>query len=348
LTNQSLPVLRWLILFVCLIPLYFILKKYKDIEYRHIFTLICVLCLVYYIGYLGQGLYSENILKISRYDSQGFVWAGSSIAVLPFIIGLPCGMWLFNHQSIKLRVLGILVGVSAVCVCFYYESRILIVLLACCLIVSVFVLDWRKALVYIGIIVAVWVSLVIYTTILRSFMINMTQNVTTIRIFNFLIDTTYFTSYTDRTGEYITYAITGTTSQTDVGRVISILAPFNATDLFGHGTYLHHTVLPPYFREMAMVKSPDIVIPDFIRTTGFASYLTDYGFIGLGLLIINFIFVGLKLILNRSKIWLLIGVSLCFCFGWLFVSNILDNVLWWLLIVPFGLLEKLNDKRIVV
>jgi hypothetical protein len=334
---QSIEIIRWLFLFFALAWLcIFTLRQYES-SFKHIPTLICILCLVYYIGYIIQGLYSENILKVSRWDSQGTVWVGSSYAVLPLIVGIPCGVWLFGHSLRKLRLLGLSVGIVAVVICFYYESRILMLLLASCLAVSFFVIGWKRALIYIGIILATWGLLLLYTSIMRS--INQAVFNHSITLFNMQIDTTYFNSYKERLGEYLQLETTN-----DNDRMLAILAPINASSVLGYGTYQHHYVLSQYINDLGCNVS------QFVRTTGFGSFLVDYGWTGFGLLIINFICVGLKLILNRSRIWLLLGISLCFGFGWLFVSNILDNVLWWLLIVPFGMLERLNyeaNQRVV-
>ena len=225
-------------------------------------------------------------------------------------------------------------GICAVAVIFYYESRILMFLLIASLIVSFLVIGWKKALIYSGIIIGTWLLLTIYVSIMRS--IDQAVFVNSISIFNFQIDTTYFNSYKERFGDYFQSITTAIPQSNDVDRMTAILAPINVSSLFGYGTYQHHLILAPYIRELGGN------VPDFVRTTGFGAFLADYGWMGFGLLTLNFICVGLKLILNRSKIWLLLGVSLCFAFIWLFISNILDNVLWWLLIVPFGLIERLN------
>ena len=226
-------------------------------------------------------------------------------------------------------MLGLLVGISAVSVSFYYESRVLMFLIVIFLIVSFFVIGWKRALIYSGITIGTWLLLTLYVSIMRSIDQAVFDN--KITLFNFQMDTTYFNSYKERFGDYFNSVTSITPQLNDTDRMTSIIEPIKASSLFGYGTYQHHTVLVPYIKTS-----------NFIRTTGFGAFLTDYGWVGFGLLVLNFICTGLKLILNRSKIWLLMGVSLCFGFGWLFVSNILDNVLWWLLIVPFGILERLN------
>jgi hypothetical protein len=347
--TQSIEIIRWLFFFFALVFLCLLTTRQVKAQFKYIPELICILCLVYYVSYIGQGLYSETFLHISRFKSQGTIWAGSSYAVLPFVVGLPCGIWLFGHSLQKQRVIGALVGVCAVAVIFYYESRILLLLLVGCLIVSFFIIGWKNALIYLGIVLGTWLILLIYTSIMRS--IDQATFAHSITIFGFTMDTQYFDSYKERTGEYFQAIATAKPMETDVDRIVHLLSPFNAlkgNELFGYGTYQHHTILPQYFRELISIKYPELKvnISNFVRTTGFGAFITDYGFVGFGLLILNFICVGIKLIFNRSKMWLLLGVSLCFAFIWLFISNILDNVLWWLLIIPFGLLDRLNYEVI--
>jgi hypothetical protein len=187
--------------------------------------------------------------------------------------------------------------------------------------------------------IGIWLLLEVYTIVIRS----TDGTILSHSIFNIPIDVTIINNANGIISEYYESLITLTPLPTDTDRMIEIVAPIKASTLFGYGTYMHHTVLAPYIITEAANRG--IVFgSDFVRVTGFAAFLTDYGWVGFGLLIINFICVGLKLILNRSKIWLLLGVSLCFAFGWLLVSNILDNVMWWLLIVPFGILERMNKE----
>jgi len=79
------------------------------------------------------------------------------------------------------------------------------------------------------------------------------------------------------------------------------------------------------------------------RTTAFTGLTVDTGLVGMLLFISNFIFVLIRLIKYPSQyrnMWL---AYLFLAFMWLFVNNISDIVLLYLLIMPGGIIEQLNN-----
>lgn len=336
--DQGQHIARLFILYLGLIILFVVTKKYKDIDYKYLFILIAVLCIFYYSAYIIQGLVAEYILHTSKYASQSITWAGSAYAVLPLLIGIPVGMALFNHVSVKIRVLGALIGVFSVGVHFYYSSRVLLAILMCYVVLSFFVLNWKKALTYTAIVLLTLAILITGMTIRRSADSNIKECE---------IDTVYIEGYRNIFSYLpkILYSGGGIDSvrDTDQDRVLHAIAPIQAvlnSPYFGYGTYQSHYVLKTYLANLGEYHESDK-----IYTTGFSSFLTDFGFVGFGLLVLIYIFNFFLIIFKRGKYWLFVVFALCFSFVWLFINNILDNMLWWLLLCPYGLLWRLNNEE---
>ena len=345
-TNPSLEVTRWLILFFILFVLVFLLKQIKDDYYKLLSIVICICCVVYYIFYFIQGAVTFYIFNESKYSTQSWLVPGSTYAIYPLLVGLPCGMVLFKHHNAKLRLLGLSVGVLSVIINIYYDSRMLFILLIVFMFISFLILDWKRALIYDGVMLSVWLIMVVNITISRNTDGTDLEN----------LDMTYFETYQILLKDY-TDSIGGISQgiahlrPTDVDRFIEIVAPIKAiqkdigTLLFGYGTYQHHTALYPYVNELVLEKMPMFKTPEFIRSTGFAQNVTDYGLIGCLLLGFNFLLTGIKLVIQGNK-WLVWGIVLCISCGWLIVNNMLDSVLWWMMIIPFGLLYQLNNREV--
>ena len=80
-----------------------------------------------------------------------------------------------------------------------------------------------------------------------------------------------------------------------------------------------------------------------VSTEAITNLLVDTGMVGLLLLLINFVLVALQIFRfkgnpNRNVLVL----SLFIMFGWLFVINIVDVTLFYLMIMPYGFLIQLS------
>ncbi len=339
-TDQGQHIVRWMFLFAGLIILFYITNKYKSVQYKNLYTVIVVICLIYYSFYLIQGLIAVYILGMGKWDSQSITWTGNAYAVLPLLVSIPCAISLFVNQKQKLAVVGYLMICLSTIFSFYFESRILLIILIAFGILSFFVIKWQKALILLSTVILIFVLLLGGVTLSRS-------------LKHGSLDLGYVDGYTTLISDYAnslnlkkqlkTDNVTNIIRQSDSGRVIHIMAPIEAVKnnpVFGHGTYQSHNILKYHLERWGEYHDSEKVY-----TTGFGSYLTDYGWLGFGLLIINFICTGLILLLKRGKYWLFYGFALCIAFIWLFISNITDNMLWWLLICPYGILERLSYEK---
>ena len=123
------------------------------------------------------------------------------------------------------------------------------------------------------------------------------------------------------------------------------------TSLFGFGYRMSGAVIAPQLAEVASVLSPAYLERvlrkdwDNVAVEGMAALILDTGLLGLLLVVL------LPLVLVH-RVWhsgaenrlVLIGATL-FCFLWLFVIDIRDSVLFFVLLMPNGLISSLALSR---
>lgn len=262
---------------------------YKSVNYKYIIIGIVVVSIIYYLAYIGQGIYTELILSGSRFDSQGITWAGSSYAVFYFLIALPCAILLIKGKTKYGIVLGIAVFIIAAVTAWYYDSRILKIVLAIFTIIVIPVNNYIK----------------------------LTSSIITAVIFMMLIHP--FTS--------------------DYDRIAGILAPIKSLEhntWFGYGCKQHHVILPEYFKQYIAYSN------EYTWSTSFARYTTDYGIAGLALF--GSLFASAFAAAWKSKERVLLTVMVVIGAGWIFINDISNNFVWWLLFVPYGILYKFGQS----
>jgi len=323
-------ILRWLGLYAGLLVLLYAAWIYRNKEYKYLKLVILYICTGYYALYLLQGLIFEFILGMGKWDSQSILVAGNAYAVFGCLIAIPISLEYYNQNKNKKFI--VLFTILLTTVAFYFESRVLLFILLAFGVASLFVIHWKKSLIYLMIVVVTLCGWLGWVTICRTTGFGS-------------LDLSYVSGYTDLIRDYTTsFKNIGKVEPLDIlrdtDRIAHNLAPIDAVKdkPFGYGTYQSHYVLRSYLEKYGETQTSTLVY-----TTGFASYLTDYGWVGFGLLTINFLLTGLIILLKRNKYWLFYGMVICGALLWLFISNITDNMLWWLLITPQGLIWRLNN-----
>jgi hypothetical protein len=320
--SQDFRVVRWLVLFLVLGALCLILRNQNGKVYPQLSKIIVICAIGYYLAYLCQGLIAEGFRGISRYDTQGTEWAGSAYAVYGFIIAIPSAMVLYHNKTFL--PLAILLTILAVVISHYYNSRVLFFVIILFLFISPFIMQPKNSLLFIGIVLVTWFIMVFLT---RGF--------------------ETFGWYSDMVRE------SSQLRPMDVGRFAHVQASIQSlnesgyTFMVGHGTYMSHWEIPFYLKSIYVTEAPWWAnsVPDYIRTTGLPAMISDWGAIGTFLIIMNFAFTAVTLFVQRNK-WILFVAVLGISFAWLYVSNILDITLFWLMIIPYGLLYQLNKKEV--
>jgi len=139
----------------------------------------------------------------------------------------------------------------------------------------------------------------------------------------------------------------------DIDRWLHIQVAFTAVNenwitlLFGHGYRSSGMVISTHLYELYRVFLPDkaMYVRDDESTEAFTAFLVETGLIGYMLLLLNFICVGLQIFREKNNPYrfVLLG-SLCLLFLWMVVINILDITLFFMAIMPSGLLVLLARK----
>lgn len=106
-----------------ILPIYF--YHYRNINHKLIIYGICIVSILFYAAYIGQGIYSESILNTSRFSSQGITWPGSSYAVFYYLVSIPCAIFIIKGKTIQGIAIGSVIFLLAIITAWYYDSRIL-------------------------------------------------------------------------------------------------------------------------------------------------------------------------------------------------------------------------------
>jgi len=335
-------IIRWIIFYLSLGLLSFIISK-KDFpapNKKQIALLISLSTLFYFIAYLAHGLIAEKFRGLSWINLQGAEWSGTAYAVFPMILAIPSALFLIRDKIVKYKLISGIFIVIALITSFYYDSRMSFLTIFAFLFISPFVLKIRKFLIFLIcflLILSLFLSLSIKTETLKSY--------SSVKSFLKLIPKSAITLFAGEKGQ---------TNDLDryaawYGALTTIKANW-LTLFWGYGVHSSHFVMRPYLQKLYTEYLPGVAASENIRTTGVATILVDLGLIGIFLLIINFILTALKIISHIGFEFKITALLILFLFFlWIFISNIQDIVLFYLLIMPSGLLiqfAKTQNKNL--
>ncbi len=149
-----------------------------------------------------------------------------------------------------------------------------------------------------------------------------------------------------------TVAVLWSSPMRDVTRYGLLIASFAAVNanlgtwLFGYGIYSERFVIGPYLaRVYGAVPGVNRSVGDYVRTETFEALFVGTGYIGMLLMAANFLFVALSLLAQKSPMRFVLLMALVLTFAWLFVAEIQDVVLLYLIIMPMGPLVQLGQRR---
>jgi len=326
--------IRWVIYFGgLLVMLYFLTRRGAPFGTRNqIAVLISTVALLYFAAYFAHGFLTESLRGISRYSTQSVEWGGTTAAMYPMVIAIPAAMLLTNAKARVHRSLGWATLLLMVVVGFYYSSRIAWMVMFAFMAVAPFTLGIRKFALMSGIFASV---AIIFVTVFWPEWYNLELFLSSqiLNPFNELIGTQ---SVDDKAYDYF--------------REIHLKIAFPAissswhTFLFGYG---FHATPEGLLGQYAVDLLPQNLwhLADGLRATdsteGFTALVTDTGLIGLLLFGANFLVTGREIIFAKAgSIKFLLLVALALTFGYIFVANILNFLLIYLLIMPSGLLVQ--------
>jgi len=332
---EDLIKIHWIIFFSLLgILLFFISQiKYSFPSIRKISLIIVSTSIGYSVLYITMGMYYEIVLGKLRWDIQNTVWGGTTYAAFPLVIILPAILFLIqDKQKHAYRKIGWTALLILIFQSFYYDSRISWIIILIFFIVSLYVLGFRKFF---------------YIFLIFIFILNIFTNYVWPEWYsNKIFLNTIFKS---------SLFIFNPSKAHDVGRLMHVKIGFPIinsnwkTLFFGYGFRASGPLIGPHLAELYYkYNMPHIAkqVINYESTIGFTTLLIECGLLGVFLLSMNFFFVFRKIITikgnQRKKLILLI--SLIITYLWLFITNPLDIILFYLMIMPSGLLIQLSKE----
>jgi len=322
-------IIRWIIFYLSLGLLSFIISK-KDFpapNKKQIILLIFFSTFFYFISYLAHGLIAEKFRGLSWINLQGAEWSGTAYAVFPMILAIPSALFLIRDKVVKYKLIGWLVLIILLLTGFYYDSRISFLTILAFLLISPFILKIQRSIIFL-----------LCFLLIFSLFLNSEIGKRVFRNIGGFYQTMYRSTITVFLGESGQRPSDLDRYAAWQGALMTINTDWS-TLFWGYGIHSSHFVMQPYLQKLYTEYLPGVAASENIRTTGIAAFLVEIGLIGMFLLIINFILTALKIISQTSFEFKITAILiLLISFIWPFISNIQDIVLFYLLIMPPGLL----------
>lgn len=291
--------------------------------------------LVYFLLYLGHGVYNELWYGLNRFDKQGFEWSGSTVAMFPIFPALSAVYFAIKNEPVRASVdirppkwLAWAVIITSIVAGFYYDSRISMLA-----VIGFFLLSFRS----FGLIKSAIVAVVFLGAFYAIYLITVPGA----------------DSYTMLTEFFENLFVAGAGKQaSDMDRKLAVVAAFRSilTDfgnLFvGTGFYVDRFSMLPFYTEVLYERGVIVGTSDIVRTATFPSLLAGTGLIGIFLLLSCYfctayeIFRQSRILGHRAGKVLVLSLGLVFIS--MFISISVDLILFYMCLMPNGLLIQLS------
>lgn len=330
--------IRWVVFYMMigtLVPLLY-KRRYPIPSVRKMLFFVLIASLLYFSIYLSCGILVEY-LGISRYQLQFAqtgnpfaIWGTTAYVMFPIVIAMPAIIIFLKDRERVYRRLGWTTLIVLVCTTLYYDSRVAILAITAFMLISLFSLGIRR-----------WLTMAFISVLVLGFFFSV--------VWQKKRDINYFLSDTFGTISSLRQAEQSGIGGHDIDRYVWAKAGFlGIVDswqhfLFGYGFRTSGRVVAPFVYDLFISYKRPKVYDEDVSTEAITNLLVDTGMVGLLLLLINFILVALQIWKwkenpNRNVLVL----SLFIMFGYLFVVNILDVMLFYLMIMPSGILVQLS------
>ncbi|RKY41293.1 MAG: hypothetical protein DRP76_00230 [Candidatus Omnitrophota bacterium] len=361
---QDWKLLRWFPYYLMLFFLPFILLDKRvsaSVFQRRAVLLVAGGIFLYFSLYLLHGFFFEKVVGISRYSLkvQGVLWSGSAYAVFPVILGALTAIFLINSKLRWEKLLGWFLWVLVIIVSFYYDSRVGFWTIIVFIFVSWTVTSFRNTLVLF---LCYLVVFSIYYGRQQNLKVKLEEHFTNIVTLGhspaekeekeMIGNLPFLKRVKEEKNLYKLWFIDPLNF--DLDRMLNIYGAFEAISkdwkvfLFGYGVYSSHYVMIPYLTRLYKDYLPRAKSPKKVWTMGFPALLVDTGIVGFLLLLAVYVMCGFYIVRSTPRGFktpkYILLLALLLSFGWLFVTNILDFCLFYLLILPGGILTKLIPK----
>lgn len=317
--------LRWVVFYIMIWASMWLVSKRAPLTKSEIYSTILWSSFAYFSIYVASGLYAEKFRGISRWMAQQTEWGSTAYSVFPCLLAIPVAFSAALSERKKLRSLGWFTLLSIMIAAFYYDSRT----------VQLTILIFFCVTALFGGIRFIIKTAVAYSAILAFFLVFVWPQSR---------DLSFFVDDIVHSGSAV-FSGAGTRSGRDMDRWIHMQVAFTSisdrwdTLLLGTGLRTSGSVISLNLYNLYQEYLPGEAagVTADASTEGFTAFVVETGVIGLLLLWANILLVVWQ-ISYRAKgkdRWdLIASVVLAFC--WMFLINMLDIVLFYLLFMPRG------------
>ena len=337
--------IRWVFYFLFLFLLSYLLTRRSNII-RDVQGLPASLAKagVWYAGlYFATGIIYENIFGINRYDFQpghsaSFLWGTTAYALFPVVLAFPSSLICIKSTYQKERLLGYSSILLWGGVGIYYDSRV-------------------TSLVIAGFVLLGLAQLVLKKRIVPLMILAVVMTVSLLGVVPLIDRDSAFVGDMLKIWLTVSNPTEVANQANDLDRYLEVIAAYRTisssafTFLFGYGYRMSGAVIAPYLADVASEYSPiyfgKVLNKDWnnLAVEGMAAFLIDTGTVGAILLLLVSIVVVRRIWLTNHPDKLVLVGSVAFCTAWLFVIDVRDIVLYFLLVMPSGILCALAGCR---
>lgn len=331
--------IRWVVYFLAMGMALPVIEKWQGIypDPRKIAIIVLFSSLSYYILYFITGTLSVPLFGLSKEEIQNIFWGGSSYAAFPVVIAIPVAIMLWRDKQRSIRKWA-WCTICAVTLCaFYYDSRVTMVALIIIFFVSLRGIGCIRVVAYgITILAGLYVSLIFYAP-------------------EYYTAGTFVDMLLRPFATFIDPAHTEVIS--DLGRTVEIRVAFKVissdviTFCFGHGMRTLGNLLGPQLASLYWeYGQPRMALAylnyEQVSAGGYTSTVVETGVIGILLLVLNFYLLGRRIAILKECPWRSMFLAVVILqMLWFVVTNPIDMVLFFLLLMPSSLLIQLSKYR---
>lgn len=328
--------IRWVLFFamVGLLPILLNTRGFILPSRNQTITSILVSTLVYQLIYVHTGIFAEHILGLTRWDLQLTWWGTSAYTMLPVSVAVPAVLLSMRDTSSNTRFLGYMTLLAIIISAFYYDSRVAILSILGFFLVSFPRIGFKKFSFVAAVFLTVFLIFTLSRNIdIRFFMSDLVKSV-----------------YSPSDSAWEQNKIGDIDRHAHIHVSVTSISSDPSTLLFGHGFRQHGWIISQHLRSFYYAHHrPDIArrVKDDSSTEGFTALIVDTGIVGLFLLGANLFLLAWRIF--RQKIgWdgVILVSAIGVLFLWLFVINLLDVGVYYIAIMPSGLLCLLAQPNI--
>ena len=340
--------IRWIAFFVLIgsLAAFLPIREFQVPDKRQLFRTVMLSTLVYFgalvvTGFVADfyGLYTEVGSMAGRWALQTTWWGSSAYSMLPVVVALPAITFSLQDRNRNHRRLAWVTFLVVIIAVLYWDSRVGALSILGFLLVGFRSLGVRRFVTgLLLIIVVTYMSLAFFLP-------------------DYGRDVKFFMAEYVGSGSALWAQAPGAGKDIDRWIHMKVVWPSLGdnwvTLLFGYGYRLSGLVISPHLAALYETYLPERAarIKEDESTEGITALVVETGLVGILLLGVNLIMVAWQVTRQSSRasrpviLWAVVLLAL-----WLFVINILDITLFYLAIMPSGLLLQMArspDKSVI-